>query len=71
MIDFMKVLVKKIVAAQGGYRETEIMSKPYIIEQSETWNDDHKVLYVLEKEPQSDGYRNGFAVDIVTKSICG
>ena len=67
----MEKLVKMIVRRHGGYREKEIMSHPHTIEKSETWNQDHKVLEVLEKEAQPDGYRNGFAVDIVTMSICG
>ena len=67
----MEKLVKKIVRNHGGYREKEIMSNPHTIEKSETWNHEHQVLEVLEKEPQPDGYRNGFAVDIVTMSICG
>lgn len=63
--------VKTIVHKHGGFREKEILSNPHIIERDETWNDQHKVLNVLEAEPQTDGYRNGFAVDLVTMSICG
>lgn len=65
------MLMVKIVQLHGGYRERDILSKTHTIERSETWNDEHKVLNVLETKPQSDGYRNGFAVDLVTKSICG
>ena len=64
-------IVKAIVRKDGGFREKEILSHPHLIEKSETWNDQHKVLNVLEAEPQTDGYRNGFAVDLVTMSICG
>ena len=63
--------VKAIVRKHGGFREKEILSNPHIIERDETWNDQHKVLNVLEAEPQNDGHRNGFAVDLVTMSICG
>lgn len=63
--------VKAIVRKHGGFREKEILSNPHIIERDETWNDQHKVLNVLEAEPQTDGHRNGFAVDLVTMSICG
>ena len=63
--------VKAIVRKHGGFREKEILSNPHIIERDETWNDQHKVLNVLATEAQEDGYRNGFAVDIVTMSICG
>lgn len=64
-------IVTLIVARCGGYREKEIFNNPHTIEKGGTWNKDHKVLYILEKQPQSDGYRDGFAVDIVTKNICG
>ena len=63
--------VKAIVYKHGGFREKEILFNPHIIERDETWNDQHKVLNVLEAESQVDGYRNGFAVDLVTMSICG
>ena len=63
--------VKAIVRKHGGFREKEILSNPHIIERDETWNDQHKVLNVLEAESQTDGHRNGFAVDLVTMSICG
>lgn len=65
------MLMVKIVELNGGYRERDILSKAHTVERSETWNDEHKVLNVLEDKPQPDGYRNGFAVDLVTKSICG
>lgn len=63
--------MKMIVLRHGGFREKDILRNPHIIERDETWNDQHKVLNVLEAEPQTDGYRNGFAVDLVTMSICG
>lgn len=63
--------IKAIVRKHGGFREKNILSNPHSIEKSETWNNEHKVLNVLETEPQTDGYRNGFAVDLVTMSICG
>ena len=63
--------MKMIVQRQGGFREKEILRNPHIFERSRTWNNDHKVLNVLEAEPQEDGYRNGFAVDLVAMSICG
>lgn len=63
--------VKAIVSRSGGFREREVMKSAHTIEKSDTWNDEHKVLEVLEVIPQADGYRIGFAVDLVTKSICG
>ena len=64
-------LIKSIVRTQGGYREKDIMKNPHTYEQGETWNDQHKVIDVLAVEAEADGYRNGFQIDIVTKSICG
>lgn len=64
-------IIKSIVRKDGGYREKDVMSKPHTYEQSETWNNDHKVINILEVEEQADGYRNGFAVNLVTRSICG
>lgn len=63
--------VKRIVSRFGGFRERDILSRPHTIEQGETWNAEHKVLEVLEAVPGADGYRSGFAVDLVKKSICG
>lgn len=64
-------IIKSIVSQKGGYREKDVMSKPHTYEQGGTWNDQRKVIDVLEVEEQADGYRNGFQVDIVTRSICG
>ncbi len=64
-------LIVAIVERDGGFREKDVMSKPHTYEKTETWNDQHKVIDVLDVEVGEDGYRNGFAVDIVTKSICG
>lgn len=64
-------IVKAIVRKYGGFREKNILSNPHLIEKSETWNDEHKVLNVLSKEPDIDGYYAGFQIDLVTKSICG
>ena len=63
-------IIKRIVEKNGGYREKEIISKPFTVEKA-TWNNDHKVLNVVSVEAETDGYRNGFQIDIVTKSICG
>lgn len=63
--------VRTIVRLYGGYREHAIMAQEHTIEKSETWNEHHKVINVLAKQQQPDGYREGFAVDIVTMSIVG
>ena len=63
--------VKAIVKRCGGFREIDIMSHPRTISQGSTWNKEHKVLEVLAKIPDADGYFPGFQVDIVTWSICG
>lgn len=64
-------IVKDIVCKYGGFREKNILSNPHLIEKAETWNDEHKVLNVLSNKPDIDGYRAGFQIDLVTKSICG
>ena len=66
-----KSIVSAIVRREGGYREREIWKKPHTMEQGGTWNDAHKVVNVLAMEPDEDSYFPGFAVDIVTLSICG
>ena len=63
--------VKAIVHKHGGFREKNILSNPHLIEKSETWNNEHKVLNVLSNKPDIDGYKNGFQIDLITKSICG
>jgi Mlc titration factor MtfA (ptsG expression regulator) len=64
-------VVKSIVSQQGGNREKEILKNPHTIKKGETWNREHKVLNILEIEADVDGYKNGFQVDIVTRSIVG
>ena len=71
MVHVVPVKVKNIVAVSGGYREKDILRNPHVIERGETWNADHKVVHVLEAMPDLDGYRAGFAVDLVTRSIVG
>lgn len=63
-------IARKIVKKCGGYREKDIMKTPYIIKKTETWNDDHKVINIIEKSTHGN-HNNGFSVDIVTKKICG
>ena len=62
-------IIKNIVKKYGGYREKDIMNKPYIIRKTETWNSSHKVLNIIEKNALD--HKNGFSVDIVTLIICG
>lgn len=63
-------MIKNIVKKCGGYREKDIMKNPYIIRKTETWNNDHKALNIIEKNTR-DNHNNGFSVDLVTKKICG
>lgn len=63
-------MIKNIVKKCGGYREKDIMKNPYIIRKTETWNNDHKVLNIIEKFTR-DYHNNGFSVDLVTMKICG
>ena len=66
-----KDIISAIVRHEGGYREREILKKPHTIEKSETWNKAHKVINILSAKPEEDGYLPGFAVDLVTRFICG
>ena len=63
-------IIKNIVKKCGGYREKDVMKKPYIIRKAETWNNDHKVLDIIEKNSHDD-HKNGFSIDLVTMKICG
>ena len=62
-------IIKNIVKKSGGYREKDILKNPYIIIKTETWNNDHKVLDIIENNTLD--HKNGFSVDIVTRKICG
>lgn len=64
-------IIRNIVKKSGGYREKDILKNPYIISKTETWNNKHKILNVLEKFADSYGYKKGFSVDLVTMKICG
>lgn len=63
-------VAKSIVKKCGGFREKDIMKSPYIIRKAETWNNDHKVINIIEKNSRDD-HKNGFSVDLVTMKICG
>ena len=70
-MEMYKSIVAAIVRREGGYREREIWNKPHTMKRGETWNDAHKVINILATKPDEDGYFPGFAVDLVTKFICG
>lgn len=63
-------VAKSIVKKCGGYREKDIMKNPYIIRKTETRNNEHKVLNIIEKNT-CDYHNNGFSVDLATMKICG
>lgn len=69
-LEMYENMIKNIVKKCGGYREKDIMKNPYIIRKTETWNNDHKVLNIIEKFTR-DYHNNGFSVDLVTMKICG
>lgn len=71
MNDRYAAQVRAIVKKCGANREKEIMRNPHEMTRGETWSTDHKVICVTETAAQPDGHKNGFAVDLVTKSICG
>ena len=64
--------VRNIVRREGACRERTVMRVAHDIEPDpDTWNDQHKLVNVLARTADEDGYRPGFAVDLVTGSICG
>ena len=63
--------IKEIVSRRGGNREKGIYNSGCFFDRSQTWNNEHKVINVLNIFPDQDGYRDGFAVDLVTGDICG
>lgn len=68
----LKKAVRVIVEKHGGYRETGILAHPHTITRDPvTWNTDHKVVNIVATTPEADGYCPGFAVDLVTGTICG
>lgn len=71
MNDKYAAQVQAIVRRFGANREKTIMRNPHEMTRGETWNTTHKVILVTETTAQPDGYKNGFAVDLVTRSICG
>ena len=62
-------IIKNIVKKCGGFREKDIMKNPYIIIKTETWNNEHKVINIIENNTHD--HKNGFSVDLVTIKICG
>lgn len=62
-------VIRNIVKKSGGFREKDIMENLYIIRKTETWNNGHKVLNIIEKNTR-DNHNNGFSVDLVTRKIC-
>lgn len=71
MNDRYAAQVRAIVRKCGANREKAIMRNPHEMTRGETWNAEHKVICVTETDAQPDGHKDGFAVDIVTRSICG
>ena len=62
---------KNIVKTIGGYREKNIIEKPYTVEIGSAWNSDHKCIIFISKDADADGYCNSCEIDLVTKSIVG
>lgn len=64
-------ICKHVIATKGSAREREYVRNGAFMAKGSTWNDDHKVVEILSKHPDPDGYFPGFQIDIVTRSICG
>lgn len=63
--------IAEITAKKGGYREKWILKNPHAIEKSETWNDEHKVIHIIELNIDPYGHSDSYSIDLVTESICG
>lgn len=63
--------IKNLVQRFGGCREKSILQNPHEAVKTETWNASRKVVDILEANPDIDGHRNGFSVDLITMTICG
>lgn len=65
--------VKEIIETKGGARELDIFAEPHVLEPeyAGTWNNEHKVVRIVNMRPDEDGYRNACHVDLVTGKICG
>ena len=59
------------VRSIGGARETAVLDANPVFLQSETWNDDHKVVHVIAGKGDDSGHWDGFDFDLVTRQICG
>lgn len=63
--------VRDIVDLCGSAREKSILSQPNMMEPDpDTWNEEHRVVNISTLEIPGE-YQYEFAVDLVTKSICG
>lgn len=63
--------VKNITTLKGGYRELAVFNKPHFIVETGTWNNDHKVVNIVALEPDEDGHRDSYSIDLITREICG
>lgn len=71
-LDQLDKAVRAIVRRQGGERERIVLRMAHdMLPDPDTWGPDHKVVNVICRTAQEDGYCYGFAVDLVTGSICG
>ena len=70
---------RRITQKVGGYREKSIVNNSWsYMQTTETWNDEHKVVRVTERNRTQTGYNcyqyldgASFEVDLVTGKICG
>ncbi len=67
----VRVKLEKIMRTKDiGYREREIYNADHVLRRG-TWNHEHKVIHVISKQGDYDGYHASFSVDLVTGRICG
>lgn len=63
--------VTHILQRKGGERERYYLKNPAFMVPAETWNNEHKVVYIFAAACENSGYRTCCQVDLVTGKIVG
>lgn len=67
---FVAFIVRRITNRLGGNHEKAIFNSPHYLKKSDLWDKNRKVVYVISSHEDEDGCAAGYAVDLVTESIC-
>ena len=66
-----ELCIWSITTRHGGIREKRIYSAPHTIELTGTWNNEHKVVNIVEMFADESGHRDSYSIDLQTERICG